>query len=643
MDEALKKKSVSKTQARVFPFPTKEYRAYILTAISGFFLLFSWFGWFEEMLGFDPAWVSILISGLPILKGAVIGLLTRFDIRAGVLISIALIAAVAIGEYFAAGEVAFIMMIGELLEKRTVAKAKAGIKNLLSVVPSMARVRQDGLEIDLPIEQVKVGDLVLVKPGEHIAVDGEVVFGESAVNQAAVTGESMPVDKQPGDEVFIGSLNHLGALEIRATKVGADTTLAKVVKLVEEAENNKAPVIRIVDRWAGWLVPLALFTAIMVYLLTGDIIRAVTILIVFCPCALVLATPTAMMAGVGNAARKGILVKSGVAMELSGKVSAVIFDKTGTLTKGKPEVVAMKSFGGFNEHDLLQLAATAEKFSEHPLARAILFKAQKEKIPVLDPDNFQARPGFGVSAYHRGASVLSGNRKLMEQESVIIPAELEKYIAQAEEKGQTAMLVAVDRTVAGVILTADPVREESAAVVKKLRDSGISRILMLTGDNIRTAAAIAAQTGITDYLAEQLPEQKGEVVKDLQKQGFFVAMIGDGINDAPALALADVGLAMGAGGADVAVQTAGIALMSDDLSKIAPLVNLSRRVLQTINLNIVVSLFINLVAIVLASAGMMGPVMGALVHNAGSVLVVVNSGRLIRYRPDFEPGESMPA
>ena len=634
MDTIVIKKAVAGAAYRFFSAPLKDNQAYILTALSGLFLVFSWFGWFKEQLGFDPAWVSILISGLPIMKGALIGLLIRRDLRAGVLISIALIAAVAIGEYFAAGEVAFIMMIGELLEKRTVAKAKAGIKQLLSVVPPTARVRQDNREIQLPIEKVKVGDLVLVKPGEHIPVDGKVVFGQSAVNQAAVTGESMPIDKLPGDEVFIGSLNQLGALEILATKVGADTTLAKVVKFVEAAENSKAPVIRLVDRWATWLVPLALCTAGAVFLFTGDIIRAVTILIVFCPCALVLATPTAMMAGIGNAARKGILIKSGAALELSGKLKAVIFDKTGTLTRGKPEVSAIKSISNFSEREMLMLAAVAEKFSEHPLSQAIILKAQAENLAIADPELFKARPGFGVEASYQGAAILVGNIRLLASESVSISAELETYIIQAEEKGQTAMLVAVDGAAAGVILAADPVRPESAAAVKSLRENGISRVLMLTGDNPRTAAAIAAKTGIDEYLAGQLPEQKGEAVKKLQDQGYCVAMIGDGINDAPALALADVGVAMGVAGADVAVRTAGIALMSDDIGKIAQLVRLSRRVLDTINFNILLSLFINLVAIVLASAGMMGPVMGALVHNAGSVLVVIISGRLIRYNPD---------
>lgn len=632
MEKAIVKQANYRTpDSFAIHFP-EEFRTYILTAISGLFLIFSWFGWFKEQLGFDPAWVTVIISGVPILKGAAIGLITRGDIKAGVLVSMALIAAMAIGEYFAAGEVAFIMMIGELLENRTVTKAKAGIKELLSVVPPTARVRRDGREVQVPIEEVEVGDLVLVKPGEYIPMDGEVVSGQSSVCQAAITGESIPIDKLPGDEVFIGSLNQLGAIEVKATKVGEDTTLAKVVKLVEEAENSKAPVIRTADRWATWMVPVALLIAVLVYVFTGDLIRAVTILIVFCPCALCLATPTAMMAGIGNAAKKGILVKSGAAMELSGKVNAIIFDKTGTLTTGKPEVTEIRSFSYISEREILLAAASAEKFSEHPLAQAIIRKALYDGLTIPDPDSFQVRLGHGVEALNRGSIILVGNRKLMEQEFISLSHEVEEFIQKAEEKGQTTMLVAVDRVLAGVVLVADPVKEESSEAVKSLQASGIREIWMLTGDNPGTAAAIAAKINISNYLAEQLPEHKGDAVKKLKNQGYIVAMVGDGINDTPALALADIGIAMGAAGTDIAVKTADIALMSDDISKIPQLIKLSRHILRTININIMVSMLINLVAIGLASLGIMGPITGALVHNAGSVLVVANSGRLIGHR-----------
>ncbi len=625
-------KSPAKKKSSFFSSLPAEFWTYGLTGISGLFLILSWFGLFKEQAGFDLAWISIIISGTPILKGAVIGLFVNRDIKAGVLISIALIAAVFVGEYFAAGEVAFIMMLGELLEERTVSKAKAGIKDLISVVPPTARVRRDGQEINIPAEKVQVGDMVLVKPGEYIPVDGIVASGQSAVNQAAVTGESMPVDKLPGDEVYIGSLNQLGSLGIKATKVGEDTTLAKVIKLVEEAEKSKAPIIRTADRWAAWMVPAALLTAILVYVFTADIIRAVTILIVFCPCALCLATPTAMMAGIGQAAKTGILVKSGQAMEVSGKITAVIFDKTGTLTKGKPMVTEIKAFNALSEQKLLQLAAIAEKFSEHPLSQAIIKKAYEENLTVPDPDSFKVRLGHGLEANYSGSLILIGNRKLMKQESIPLAHEIEIFITQAEEKGQTALLLAVGGSLAGVITVADPVREESAEAVKRLQEDGIREIWLLTGDNPRTAAAIAAATNITRYVAEQLPEQKGKVVNRLKEQGYQVAMVGDGINDAPALALADIGIAMGATGTDVAVQTADIALMSNDIGKISQLINLSRQTLRTINFNILLSMLINFVAIVLASLGIMGPILGALVHNAGSVLVIANSARLMKWQ-----------
>lgn len=609
-----------------------EYMAYVLTGISGMFLVFSWFGWFKVQLGFDPAWFSIAISGFPIVKEAAIGLLTRRDIKAGVLVSIALIAAVAIGEYFAAGEVAFIMMIGELLENRTVAKAKDGIKELLSVVPLKARVRKGGQEVEVAIDEVRVGDLVLVKPGERIPVDGAVISGRSTVNQAAITGESMPVDKSIGDKVFVGSLNQLGVLEVEVTKIGADTTLARVVKLVAEAENNKAPIIRTADIWAMWMVPAALLTALLAYFFTGDIVRAVTILVVFCPCALCLATPTAMMAGIGNAAKKGILVKSGEAMELTGRINAIVFDKTGTLTRGKPKVTEVKSFSSFSEQEILSVAATAEKFSEHPLSQAIIQRAQANGLAVADPDTFQTYLGHGVEAISNGEVIQVGNRRLMNESSVSLSCEVEAFIADVEEKGQTAMLVAVDRSLAGVIIVADPIKEESPEAVKILQENGIKEIWMLTGDNPRTAAAIAAETNIVNYAADQLPEHKGQVVTGLKKRGYQVAMVGDGINDAPALALADVGIAMGANGTDIAVQTADIALMSDDIGKIPQLMRLSRHILRTININILAAMTINFVAVLLASLGIMGPITGALVHNAGSVMVVANSGRLISYR-----------
>jgi len=624
-------KVIGRETREKFALP-ENFWSYSAAGISGIFLIFSWFGLFKEMLGFDPAWIAIVLCGMPIIKEALKELFICREITADALVSIALFAAVYIGEYFAAGEVAFIMMIGELLEERTLAKARASIQKLLWVLPPVATVRREGKDIEIPAKEIAVDDIVLVKPGEFIPVDGVIISGNSSVNQSAITGESLPVDKTTGEEVYIGTVNLLGALEIRATKVGEDSTLAKVIKLVEEAEHHKAPIVRVADRWAAYMVPAALLFALIVYLLTGNIIRAVTILIVFCPCALCLATPTAMMAGIGNAAKNGILVKSGYAMETAGKVNSMIFDKTGTLTHGKPVVVEIKEIAPYTPDKILWYFAITEKFSEHPLSRAVFAKAKEKGLSIPDPDSFTVRLGHGVEAAYKGECLLAGNLKLMKQENISFPPEFENYIHQGEEKGQTVLILAINHEIAGAVSVSDPVKEEVSESVKSLHNYGIKNIWLLTGDNPRTAAAIAKKAGITQFKANQLPVQKGEMVQDLKEQGHSVAMVGDGINDAPALAMADVGIAMGAGGTDVAIQTADITLMTSDMRKILRLVELSRQTLKTIYSNLSLAMVINFIAMLMASFGLIGPIMGALVHNAGSVLVIANSGRLIYWK-----------
>lgn len=570
-----------------------------------------------------------MLSGFPILKLGFMGVFVFRDLKAGVLVSIALIAAVAIGEYFAAGEVAFIMMIGELLEVHTVRRARQAVTKLVSLVPRTARVRRNGGEEEIPVVRVQPGDLVLVKPGERIPVDGRVTSGLSAVDQSAITGESMPVDKRPGDEAFIGTLNQLGALEIEATRVGEDTTLARVVKLVAEAEKKKAPVQRLADKWANWLVPASLITAIIVYLWTKDIVRAVTILVVFCPCALVLATPTAIVAGIGRAAKNGILIKSGAALEAAGRVDAILFDKTGTLTYGRPRVVGLLALSG-REEEVLLTAGVAEKFSEHPVARAILAEVNQRGLTLPDPDGFEVLLGHGVSATSGGKNLLVGNARLFVEKGIEIPGAVQAWLTAAEDRGETALVVAEDEQVRGAIGVADALKEGAAESIKALGRIGLPELAMATGDNARTAAAVAEAAGIKVVFAEQLPGQKSESVKALKEKGRRVAMVGDGINDAPALATADVGIAMGVTGTDVAVEAADIALMSDDLAKVPQLFALGRHVLRVINQNIIASAIINVGAIILAAFGIIGPVAGALVHNAGSVAVVANSARLIR-------------
>ncbi|AXV39189.1 MULTISPECIES: heavy metal translocating P-type ATPase [Methanobacterium] len=610
-----------------------EYRSIVLTIISAVFLLISWSGILKNVIPFDVALVSVVISGTPILLEAVKGLITSFDLKANVLVSIALIASLLIGEYFAAAEIAVIMTIGEILEDRTVRKARESVKKLLELTPPMARIKTPDGEREIPVEDLAMGDILLVKPGESIPVDGIIIKGHTSIDQSILTGESMPVDKKIGDEVFIGTLNQLGVIEVEATKVGEDTSLAKLIRLVRDSEDKKAPVVRLTDRVATVIVPLAVAASLITYFLTQDIIRLVTILVVFCPCALVLATPTAIMAGIGNASRKGILIKSGEALETVGKVDVIAFDKTGTITYGKPEVAEVMSLSDeYTPEEILSISAMAEKFSEHPIGQAVLHKAENELLSVDDPQKFRVELGQGVEADIDNQQVLVGNRKLMDNNLVLITPEMIDIMKFQENRGKTVLLVAIEQSIIGIITVADRIKGESREIVEELKEIGIKEVFLLTGDNQVTASSIARDIGVDRVYSQQLPEDKVRVIEEQLQQNRKVGMIGDGINDAPALARSNVGVAMGALGSDVAIETADVALMSDDISKIPELIHLSRKVRGTINVNIVVPILINFTAIVLAAFGIIGPVAGALIHNLGSVLVVGNSSRLINYR-----------
>jgi heavy metal translocating P-type ATPase len=616
-----------------------EYRTIILTAISGILLLISWTGLLKDVLPFDVAMVSVVISGTPIILEAARGLWRSFDIKAGVLVSIALIASVAIGQYFAAAEIAVIMMIGEILEDTTVRKARESVKKLIQLTPQVARIKTPGGEREISTNELKIGDILLIKPGESVPVDGVIIKGHTTINQSIITGESMPVDKKQGDEVFIGTLNQFGAIEIKATKIGEDTSLAKLIKLVKDSEKKKAPIVRTTDRVATYIVPLAVFASIITYVLTKDITRLVTILVVFCPCALVLATPTAIMAGIGNASRKGILIKSGEALEHVGRIDTIAFDKTGTITYGKPEVIDIISFNpDYGKEQVLLAASIAEKFSEHPIGSAISTKAQEKELYINDPQEFKLKLGQGVIASYDNQEILVGNQKLIATESMIkITEEQNKVIETHESQGKTVLLIAISNMLIGVITVADKIKSQSKENIRKIKEIGIDEVSLLTGDNEKTALSIAKQIGVDKVYAEQLPEDKVQYIEDQLKDNKKVGMIGDGINDAPALARSDVGIAMGALGSDVAIETADVALMSDDISKIPDLIDLSRKVLGTINVNIVVPIIINFTAVILAGFGIIGPVAGALIHNLGSVLVVANSSRLINYHMNKKP------
>ena len=579
---------------------------------------------------FDLAWFAVILCGFPIILEAIIGLVTAFDIKADVLVSLALIASICIGETFAAGEVAFIMQLGALLEELTVAKARAGIEKLVHLTPQTARVLQMDKEVIVPAEQVRIGDRIRVLPGETIPVDGIIVSGQTSINQAVMTGESLPVDKAVGDEVSSGTVNQFGTFEMEATRVGEDSSIQRMIKLVQSADAGKAKIVGIADRWATWIVVIALSAAVITWLVTGQIIRAVTILVVFCPCALVLATPTAIMAAIGNATKHGFLVRQGDALERLANTKIIAFDKTGTLTYGTPRVIAVQSVADvLTTKELYQMVASAERFSEHPFGKAVVQCFKKEKTDFTEVDNFQIIPGRGVYAEIEGKRVLAGNPELLTAHHVEIPVleDTKDYIRQ----GCTIIYVSVNNTFAGFLALSDTVRKESEHMIDELLKLGICPVL-LTGDHENAANTIASLLHIEDVKANCMPENKLAYIEKYQKNGMPVCMIGDGINDAPALKKADVGIAMGGVGSDIAVDAADIALVDDEVKELPHLVALSKHMMVTIKLNMTFSMTLNFIAITLAILGILNPVVGALVHNAGSIFVIINSAFLLKWR-----------
>ena len=581
----------------------------------------------------DPAWLAVLLCGVPILREGAEGLFTRFDIRADVLVSLALVASVIIGEIFAAGEVAFIMQLGALLEERTVARARAGIERLVHLTPRTARrLAADGTENVIPAEAVQAGDTLRVLPGETVPVDGVILAGQTSIDQSVMTGESLPVDKGPGDEVSSGTVNQFGAFDMRAVKVGEDSALQRMIRLVQSADAGKARIVRLADRWATWIVLTALLAAAGTWIVSGEVLRAVTILVVFCPCALVLATPTAIMAAIGNATRHGMLVKEGDALERLARVRTVAFDKTGTLTFGTPGVARVYSaLPDLDPEGLLRLTAAAEQRSEHPLGKAIVrhFRATGGKAaPVED---FRMLPGRGVSARCDGRQVLAGNAALLAEQGISLPPELEKEAQAAQQQGQSLVYVALDGKAAGLVALADQLRPTAAQTLAGLRRCGVETVL-LTGDSDAAAQSVARQLPLADVRAHCLPEDKLHWIRRQEAQGRPVCMIGDGVNDAPALKTAFVGVAMGGAGSDIAVDAADMALVQDDIRELPHIFALARRMMRTITCNLGFSLLLNFAAIFLAMGGLLSPVSGALVHNAGSVLVIVNSALLLHWQ-----------
>jgi len=642
----------------------EEKRTSIFLGISLIGLLMSFFN--IKVGQFDSAWIAIILCGLPIIKDAVVALVTNFDIKADVLVAMALISSVIIGQIFAAGEIAFIMTIGALLEEHTVTKTRAGIERLINLTPRTARVISNGETKVIHAKDVKIGNLIQVLPGETIPVDGEIYNGETSVDQSVMTGEPIPVDKTVGDDVFSGTVNQFGSIIMKATKLGKDSSLQRMVALVESADAGKAKIVRLTDKWATWIVIIALTSAIITYFVTGEIIRSVTILVVFCPCALVLATPTAIMAATGNLTKYGILIKEGDALERLSGVNKIIFDKTGTLTHGRPELTDIIPYNNLNnitnerieinesnntgdtritnsikiielntdysKENLIQIIASLESKSEHPLGKSIVkhFK-DNENREFIEVENFEMIIGRGVRGTVGEKEVLAGNLELLVDNHISIPLEwIDSNISPFIEKGSTVIYTVIEGKFTGAIILNDVLREDAKEVISSIKKTDLEPIL-LTGDNEKPANHMAKQLGINKVYHNSLPETKMEIIDKYQNKGENVAMVGDGVNDAPSLKRSFIGIAMGGIGSDIAVDAADIALIGDDIKYIPHLLRLSKQTIKTINTNIFISLTLNFIAIILAIMGILGPVLGALIHNVGSVLVIIYSSFLLKW------------
>ena len=580
---------------------------------------------FSSSFFINPAWLCVFICGLPILYEALENLTRNKGIEkisSSLLISIAMIASIYIGDLFAAGEVAFIMALGEMLEKFTVGRAKKGLKNLMSLAPTQARKIFNDNEKIINASEIKLNDTLRILPGEKIPADGIIVKGQTSINQAVITGEALPVEKNIGDKVFCGTLNYSGMIEIQALGIGEDSSLQKLIRMVEDAGEKKAQLQRIADKWAGILVPVALLIAIAGYFLTGNnLIRAVTVLVVFCPCALVMATPTAVIAAIGQATKHGVIIKSGGALEIMNTVNIAAFDKTGTISTGKLSVSNVLALNNIELKNLIGLAASVEKYSEHPLAKAVLEFTDKQNVDFLACENFNMQAGQGISAEIGNDKIFCGSENFLKSANITVPDEIKDALQNFKSQGKAIILVAKNQMCLGLFALSDVLRDGVVECMNKLKNYGVEPLL-ISGDNLGAAKYFAGMAGILRVEADLLPEDKVNVIKKLQAQNYKISMVGDGVNDAPVLKMADVGIAMGITGSDITADAADIVLMNDDILKIPYLINLSRATVRTIKLGIFLSLFINFVAIVLSLKGFLNPTTGALVHNAGSFVVI---------------------
>ena len=573
--------------------------------------------------------LAVIIGGYPLIKHAYIDLKGK-SITADVFMALGVVAAAAIGEFRSAAIIAFFMLISEFIDSFTMEKSRKAIKDLIDMAPKTARVKRGDTEVEIPVGDVKKGDIVVVKPGEKIPVEGIVISGRGSINQAPITGESIPVEKKEGDVVYAATINQLGVLFVKVTHTGQDTTYARIIRLVEEAEASKAPVQRIADKFAAYFTPAILAISVLTFLITWKITNAIAVLVVACPCTVAIATPLAVVAGMGKAARRGIIIKGGRYLEALAKVDTIVMDKTGTLTIGDPVVTDIKGFAGFKDEEIISYTAGTERYSEHPLAKAIIKKALETGIKIPEPDECKVLPGMGIESLICGKRILLGSRELLRGKNIIIPDEIERYIAGREEEGKTVLILSHDGIICGAVAVADIIRDGTVEAIRDLRELGFDEPIMLTGDNSRTAHSIASSLGIKHVMSRLLPEDKVNKIKDLVSSGKRVLMVGDGINDAPALAQAHVGVAMGAVGSDAAIEASDVALMRDEWRQIPEAIRIGRSTFTVIKQNLTLGIVFNVVGISLASAGILSPAMAAVAHIVPDVLVFMNSSRLLK-------------
>ncbi|OXU15802.1 heavy metal translocating P-type ATPase [Sedimentisphaera salicampi] len=621
--------------------------ALIATLAGGVLLLNSYLSGLPFLYGADSPVVELsamfgaILLGLPVIIHSVKNII-KGQMHMDELVALAIIAAFATGQYKEAGIVSFFLLLSELMETRTALGARASIESLIKLTPKRAvKVESNGEEKEVKVSELSKDDVIRIRPGDNVAADGEVISGLTSINEATITGESLPVDKVPGMQVFAGTTNLTGGIDVKVTKVGSQTTLGKVQELIMQAEKTKIPIMRIMDKYIKWYIPTILMIAAIAWFFTKHLDRSIAVLVVSCPCALILATPTAMVAAISAAARLGIFVKNVADLEIAGKLSSMVFDKTGTLTTGRLYVTKLEPAEGVEPADLLRTAASAEKMSKHPAARALMGLAKEANVSLQESESFEEVPGKGVQAVVEGSKVLIGRDSFLKDSSIDLSVVSDP--ALHEEEGFSTLYIAKDGVCLGWIGMQDKTRPEAREAVKKLLDSGLKRVTMLTGDRKEVANRVASELGCTDFRASCLPQDKLSIVRKIRDEGHVVAVIGDGINDAPALAEGDLGIAMGAAGSDVAINSASIALMNNDLERLPFLVNLSRKTRIVITQNLLFGSLFIVIGIALTLSGIVSAALAAPLHFVGSLFVIFNSARLVRYGEYLDTHEAVVA